>query len=784
MGSIDIKKWEIMIPIKYFAIGIGTTFAAYYKLKAIVNALPQQNTSALISHVELSREIIIKIKGKICAIGLCASFTLYTINNGYHTISGPFKQYSPSGIQPFESYAGGTDKLDGDGINFFVFNPIGSISNYAKPGGTSTGTPFLFSITIGTTKVKNLKFNNPTFSYISRVSALDIENPVAADYTQPLIQPLNGLNRSRASKYVCQEVTSVSGASLFNLASGRFTKRNAQWMFKTMENEPTLTENCLGYTACYNSNSFAISGEEVVCSSKPFNLTNFPVAATITWSVNPPNMASFFPPTTPSTTLSLNNNGGAYLFASISNTCFTAPIVVSKEIYLGAPPTNPTILGWQTSGLNEPTVWRFEAVPLLGATYQWYLDGGRYMNTASNNMVDVPIPCNIRSNIQGKIMNACGMSNLSNIIQTSIGYCKPTRGGISTFPIDQPIYAPKRLNVTVATSSSELFGHLFYNKESLANEMIQGVNVYNKSGNIIMQTGVLNTKSTHLDFTNQPDGTYFIEVLGKEKFRELHTFYYSSINQEEYILDNIANGSIVINGDRAADRLYVMQQKLYNDLQCNEEAMNASAILQEFAKDKAIGSFGYNWIIQNALGKDDITTATALLEKWEPINAIDNNFKNYYLYYIKIINSSTLEEPELATLHSIAQGCPLTDGEIVYAARDLYNYLDSTNTDDYSNACSSIGLRMQPSITTEWTGFSKINNLYPNPSKGNITIDNLEYGTKTINVCNIYGKSIVKQQTNNKTININLNLNAGIYFVNITNTKTGKTETQKLIINN
>lgn len=262
----------------------------------------------------------------------------------------------------------------------------------------------------------------------------------------------------------------------------------------------------------------------------------------------------------------------------------------------------------------------------------------------------------------------------------------------------------------------------------------------------------------------------------------MHTFYYSSLNQEEYILDNIANGSIVINGDRATERLYVMQQKLFNDLQCNYDAMNASTTLQEFAKDNATSSFGYMWLIQNALGKDDIAGANNLLERWQTTNTIDNNFKNYYNYYIKTVNTIALNTDELDILHTIAQGCPLTDGEIVYAARDLYNYLQPDNTDDYANACISIGLRMANPNKPEIVSTSKANIIYPNPSKGNITIDNLDYGTKNISITNIYGKSVSQQQTNNKTLSINLKLNAGVYFVNITNAKTGKTETQKLII--
>ena len=283
-------------------------FCISYKIKLKVNTLPNFGINKSISYAAMTREIYLKIKTKVCTGygSYCVTLNFLTIKIGTGALysQGPFERINPTNILPYESVAGGTNSLKD--INFRLVAINGT---FITLGGW-------FNVIYPTSQFFDVSFQNPTYSYISRVSALDIENPTLADYTQPLIQPLNGLNRSRAAKYVCQEVSNNGGAALYNLASTRFTKRNASWMYKIMENEPTLTEDCLGYTACYNTNSFAISGEDVVCSSKPFNITNFPAAASIAWSVNPSNMASFSPSNTPSTTLSLNNNGGAYLFAS------------------------------------------------------------------------------------------------------------------------------------------------------------------------------------------------------------------------------------------------------------------------------------------------------------------------------------------------------------------------------------------------------------------------------------------------------------------------------------
>jgi len=608
--------------------------------------------------------------------------------------------------------------------------------------------------------------NAKIHSFIPSYSALGMKQP-EQDWTQPLDRNLICSNETPFDSYYGEAVNSRHTS---------FNCESITWLLKELDGFPQppsypFTADLQGpSTICTLNQNFTVSFGNSVTSCK------FPTV--VTWSVSP--NLTVVSSTGTSITVKANSSGEAVVSASLGT-----GQSYSHATYIGALPTNITILGMKNTntGITTPTQWSFSARAFTGANYYWYLDGSKYLNTASENFINLLVPCSTKYNVQCKLMNACGISNLSNTITTSIGYCKPRKNnGISTFPIDHPIESPKKLNVSVATTSSELFGHLFYDKESLANEMIQGVNVYTKKGELVMQISDLNTKATQLNFTNQADGTYFIEVLGKENFKELHTFYYSSINQEEYILDIIANGSIVINGDRAAERLYVMQQKLFNDLQCNAEAMNASTILQDFAKENATSSLGYIWLIQNALGKDDKTTAKTLLEKWTTTNTIDENFKNYYQYYIKTIDNITLEPNEIKILHTIAQGCPLTDGEIVYAARDLYNYLEPNNIDNYSNACISIGLRMANPNKTEVVNTSKANIIYPNPSNGNITIDNLDYGTKNISITNVYGKFVLQQQTNNKALSLNLKLIAGVYFVNITNSKTGKRETQKLII--
>jgi Secretion system C-terminal sorting domain len=329
-------------------------------------------------------------------------------------------------------------------------------------------------------------------------------------------------------------------------------------------------------------------------------------------------------------------------------------------------------------------------------------------------------------------------------------------------------------------TSNEWFGKLFLDRERLEDEAITAVKVYDKNGDLVNEINNLNTTDMPLPMNNLPQGTYSLEVFGKNDYKELHTIYYSLLNQEKNQTEDVALGNLNITGSFANERIYVMQQKLYSDLQSNKQAIEESLILERFVTENANSSFGIIFQIGAAFGNDDYDRASELLASWETTNDIDNNFKTYYKLFLTYQRTNVLDEDQLNQIHEIAIKCPLTDGEIVYAARSLYNYL-SPIADDYSSACGNIGLRKAKNTNLSITQTS--NAVYPNPSKGIITINNLASGTNTITINNMFGK-IIQQKTTNSTIAMfNITSGNGVYTVQITNSTTGKIEIQKLIIN-
>lgn len=91
-----------------------------------------------------------------------------------------------------------------------------------------------------------------------------------------------------------------------------------------------------------------------------------------------------------------------------------------------------------------------------------------------------------------------------------------------------------------------------------------------------------------------------------------------------------------------------------------------------------------------------------------------------------------------------------------------------------------LGTAIPTGINTK--DFNENISIFPNPSNGNVTLTNSTESFVSIEIFDILGNSVLKTQSTEKNINLNLeNANKGVYFVQMTN-KSGNKTVKKLVI--
>lgn len=247
----------------------------------------------------------------------------------------------------------------------------------------------------------------------------------------------------------------------------------------------------------------------------------------------------------------------------------------------------------------------------------------------------------------------------------------------------------------------------------------------------------------------------------------------------------IATGNVQITAPQAAERLYVMQMQLFNSLLVDTSLVAQSPILTQFMQQP--NNFTSIKQINQAIEIGNTTLAQNLLQNWQSQNLVDDNYKQYYNWLLQ--NPQTTNN-NLNTILQLAQKCPLTNGAVVYAARNLYNRITQTETEFYNNCLEEGVTEYQNRRVTETVIEKKNNNkfnIYPNPSNnGMITIrlDEEINGNYEVIISNSLGKqlNIIKLSPGTKQFIYNTKSNKGVLFVTLVNKKDGNRITKKAII--
>ena len=245
-------------------------------------------------------------------------------------------------------------------------------------------------------------------------------------------------------------------------------------------------------------------------------------------------------------------------------------------------------------------------------------------------------------------------------------------------------------------------------------------------------------------------------------------------------LEDIADGSIELIEDDPAQRLYVLQQELYSNLQAAGNQYANNTTLDNFVQNNALGSFDYIYYTQQYLQDSNMVAVDDLLAGFPSNNIVDDNYHTYYTWIANMIDSPSYT-PNIDEVFNLASLCPAKNGNVVFKARTLYNKLTHSGT-IFTDECpeTTAAARGIKPIATIDNLANKNLLIYPNPAINFIKIQNANFSS--VSITDITGRVLQRQQCvglDVETIDIS-HLKQGIYLVQLYGND-GNINTQKLI---
>ncbi len=233
----------------------------------------------------------------------------------------------------------------------------------------------------------------------------------------------------------------------------------------------------------------------------------------------------------------------------------------------------------------------------------------------------------------------------------------------------------------------------------------------------------------------------------------------------------------------------INKHHLYRLLKTNPDILLQSTILQNFytinqplLNEKIVS-------IESDYSNGDLILGSEKVANLAPQDNIETNYKLFYEIYNTSFYDSITPTDSL-NLVTLVNGCPFTDGAIVYQARALYNTLFNTTLvfEDYCPA----NMGEKSLIQTEENSIHEMEEnkfevlIYPNPTTGKISIvsTNPNGGELLIEVKDITGKVIYHSMfyVNEVHSEFYLDVDPGTYFVTIINSISKMNTVKKITV--
>ena len=98
---------------------------------------------------------------------------------------------------------------------------------------------------------------------------------------------------------------------------------------------------------------------------------------------------------------------------------------------------------------------------------------------------------------------------------------------LNRFKIFQDPEVLTNLVVATITYTDDEFSKLFFDASALQDEMVETVSVFDLKGNAVLKTDIIDNKTTSVDLSALPEGTYTVQIGGLSDYTEQQNFKYT-----------------------------------------------------------------------------------------------------------------------------------------------------------------------------------------------------------------------------------------------------------------
>lgn len=232
------------------------------------------------------------------------------------------------------------------------------------------------------------------------------------------------------------------------------------------------------------------------------------------------------------------------------------------------------------------------------------------------------------------------------------------------------------------------------------------------------------------------------------------------------------------------------KRQVYKLLDQDTDLSTNDADLQQFYNQQSSSNIGKFEQIEQALFNANVSQAQQLQQSLTAQTLVDDNTKNFYNLYLKVIDS-TFTNMEDTALLQLANACPDKDGLVVFQARAMYNALHSTyyQFEDNCEEVKASRTSQQEDNSPLFTESLVLNTLavYPNPNQGSFSlyIDDANVEQLHIKIYDVNGRLVFEEMNKplqNQSLNINSQLTTGVYMLHAFDAQNQSEYKQKLII--